>query len=157
MAAPRGSGAAGYRPPVSSPPRPGPLLALDVGERRIGLAASDPTRRFVFADGALQRKGVKTDVAALAARCRERGVVGVVVGLPLDLQGREGRTTRLARQVGEALAAATGLPVHWADEQYTSLEAEARLGELGAEDRRRGRVDAGAAVVILEDWLAAHR
>lgn len=139
---------------MKSDERPGPLLALDVGERRIGLAACDPTRRFVFADGALVRRGVRRDVEALALRCAERGVVGLVVGLPKDLAGEEGRTARLARQIGEALGAATGLTVHWADEQYSSLEAEARMGVTGADARRAGRIDAGAAVVILEDWLA---
>lgn len=134
--------------------RPGPLLALDVGERRIGVAVTDPGRRFVFAERTVERKGVRRDVEGLAALCRSRGITELVVGLPVGLDGAEGRSARLARQVGEALGAATGLPVHWADEQYTSLEAEARLGDAGVRARdRRAVVDQAAAVVILEDWL----
>jgi putative Holliday junction resolvase len=78
------------------------------------------------------------------------------VGLPLDLEGNESRSTRLARQVGDALALATGLPLHWQDVRFSTLVAEERLREAGAgAAARRRSIDAHAAAVILEDWLRA--
>ena len=132
----------------------GSYLALDVGTRTIGVAVADVAIGLPLPDRVLARKGVAKDAALVAELCRTRRVVAVVVGLPLDLEGAETRSTRLARQVGEAVGAATGLPVHWQDERYSTLEAEARLQSAGVDGRaRRGLIDAHAAVVILEDWL----
>jgi putative Holliday junction resolvase len=134
----------------------GCVIALDVGTKTIGLATSDPGRRFCFPQGTIARRGVRQDVEALARVCRERRVTAVVVGLPLDLDGHETRSTRLARQVGDALAAATGLPVAWQDERFSTLEAEDRLRAAGVgAAARRATIDAHAAAVILEDWLNA--
>jgi putative Holliday junction resolvase len=132
----------------------GSYIALDVGTRTIGVAVADTRLAMVLPDRVLARKGVARDAAVVAELCRARRAVAVVVGLPLDLEGGETRSTRLARQVGEAVEAATGLPVHWQDERYSTLEAEARLQAAGFDGRaRRGVIDAHAAVVILEDWL----
>lgn len=134
---------------------PGAALALDVGTQTIGLAVSDPGRKLAFPVRTLARKGVAKDVEALAALCRERDVRQLVVGLPVDLAGQETRITRLARQVGEALAARAGLPVAWVDERYTTAEARGRLDAAGVPRGLQKRVvDQEAAVVILEDWLA---
>jgi putative Holliday junction resolvase len=134
----------------------GCVIALDVGTKTIGLATSDPSRRFCFPQGTVARRGVRQDVEAVARICRERKVTALVVGLPLDLEGNESRSTRLARQVGDALALATGLPLHWQDERFSTLEAEERLREAGAgAAARRRSIDAHAAAVILEDWLRA--
>ena len=134
----------------------GCVIALDVGTKTIGLATSDPSRRFCFPHGTVARRGVRQDVEVIARVCRERRVTEVVVGLPLDLEGNESRSTRLARQVGEALATATGLPVHWQDERFSTLEAEDRLRAAGAgAAARKSAIDAHAAAVILEDWLRA--
>lgn len=133
----------------------GPVLALDVGTQTVGLAISDAGRRMAFPVRTLARKGVAKDVEALASLCRERGVVQLVVGLPVDAQGDEQRLTRLARQVGDALAARTGLPVAYVDERYTTAEARQRLDEAGVPRGLQKRVvDQQAAAIILEDWLA---
>jgi putative Holliday junction resolvase len=78
----------------------------------------------------------------------------VVVGLPLEEDGTAGRAVRLARQVGDALGALTGLPVHYQDERYSTLEASQRLSQQGLSSRQqREIIDQAAAAVILEDWL----
>lgn len=134
---------------------PGPVLALDVGTRTIGIAVTDPGRRFVFPVSTLARRSVVRDVAALGRLCVERAVTFLVVGVAIDDDGNEGRSARLARQVGEALAGATGLPVEWVDEGYTTVEAHTRLHAAGVRAAdRKPMVDQEAAVVILELWLA---
>jgi len=134
--------------------RPGPLLALDVGTRTVGLAVCDPERLLARPHSTLARAGVRQDVARLSPLCAELGVVGLVVGLPLGLDGEPTRSTRLARQVGEALAAATGLPLAWQDERFSSVEAERRLLEQGlSREARKARIDRAAAAVILQDFL----
>lgn len=134
----------------------GPILALDVGTRTIGLACTDVSVRFVLPDRVLSRVGTKKDAAVVAQICKEKRIATVIVGLPLGLNDEETRSTRLARQVGEAVALATGLPLYWQDERYSTLEAEERMRAAGADAAtRRARIDAHAAVVILEDWLRA--
>ncbi len=98
------------------------------------------------------------DVAQLVRVCAERRVTQLVVGVAVDDDGLEGRSARLARQVGVALAAATGLAVDWVDEGYTTVEAHTRLQAAGVRAiDRKPMVDQEAAVVILELWLAAAR
>jgi putative Holliday junction resolvase len=131
-------------------------LALDVGTKTIGLAVCDPGRRMAFADRTLARQSVAKDADAIARICAERKIVHVVVGLPLTLDGDEARSAKLARQVGEAVGARTGLPLSWVDERFSTVEAERRLREANVPAaRRKAIIDQHAAVVILEDWLAA--
>lgn len=128
---------------------PGAALALDVGTAKIGVAYTDAGRRIAFPGGTLARRSVAKDTAALATEVRRREATMLVVGLP-----PEERLARLARQVGDALAQATGLPLAYVDEAYTSTEARLRLGESGGP---RTAVDAVAAQLILEAWLASTR
>lgn len=133
------------------------ILSLDVGTKTIGVARA-------YTDGpqiasplmTLRRKSVKKDAAALAELCSKHSIDAVVVGLPLEEDGAEGRAVRLARQVGDALGEASGLPIHYQDERYSTLEASRRLSERGLDARRQKAViDQAAAAVILEDWLKA--
>jgi putative Holliday junction resolvase len=134
--------------------RPGVALALDVGTKTIGLAKTDPEQRMAFPWQTLARQSVQKDAAALAEICRRWQVRQVVVGLPLELDGGEGRTARLARQVAAAVEGLTGLPIAWVDERFSTVEAKGRLREAGLDERQqRGVVDAQAAAVILQDWL----
>lgn len=129
------------------------FVALDVGSKTIGvaIAAEDaqlPTPRFT-----LVRQSVAKDVEELVSRFDE--VAAWVVGLPYLPSGDEGRSAKLARQVGEALGARSGRPVHYQDETLSSVEAEERLREAGHRGRRiKELVDSWAAAVILEDWLS---
>jgi len=135
------------------------ILALDVGTRTIGVArahAQGPSLATPLL--VLGRQGVRKDVARLVALCGDQQACAVVVGLPYDLEGDEGRSARLARQIGEALAEAGGLPVHYQDERFTTVEASARLHAAGHDSRaQRAVIDAAAAAVILQDWLDATR
>lgn len=132
----------------------GPVLALDLGVRRIGLAVSDAAGVIAFPAGVLERRGLARDVEALGELARERGAVRVVVGLPLHLDGRSGSGAEAARRFADALAEATGLPVELLDERWTSALAERALRDAPRRKRRRKEtVDALAATFILRSFL----
>ncbi len=83
------------------------------------------------------------------------GIIGDT-HLPYELDGAEGRSARLARQIGVALGARTGLPIHYQDERYSTVEASRKLTEQGLNSRQqRSVIDQAAAAVILQDWLDA--
>jgi len=136
----------------------GPVLGLDLGERRIGLAVSDPAGVIAFPIGALDRKSLAADIEALCALIRERGVAAVVVGLPLHLDGRAGTGAEAARRFAARLGAASALPVALVDERMTTVIAERALREqpTGRGKRKRPakhQVDALAATMILRTYL----
>ncbi len=130
------------------------VMGLDVGTKTIGVALSDPSRLLASPCTTLRRQSVRADVAALAELMAERGVGEVVVGLPLELDGTEERSARLARQVGSALKERTGVPVRYVDERFTSVDAERQLIAAGVSRARRKQViDQQAAVLILQSFL----
>lgn len=129
-------------------------LGLDVGTQTIGLALSDESGMLASPLLTVARRGVRADVARVAQLADERSVALFVVGLPYELDGSEGRSARLARQIGDALAEATGRPVRYVDERFTSVEAERRLVAAGvSRARRRDTIDQAAAALILQSWL----
>jgi len=133
---------------------PGPLISLDVGTKTIGVAVCDPLRILARPVTTVARKGVRKDVAKLVPIAEQHAAVGVVVGLPLELDGSETRSCRLARQVGDALGEATGLPVAYHDERFSSVEAERRLlANDHSRKRRKQTIDQAAAAVILQDFI----
>ena len=133
---------------------PGPLIALDVGTKTIGLAVCDPMRILARPLTTLARKGVRKDVAKLLPVLEQQGIVGLVVGLPLGLDGAETRSSHLARQVGDALAEASGLPLAYHDERFSSVEAERRLLAIDASRKKlKKTIDQAAAAVILQDFM----
>jgi putative Holliday junction resolvase len=119
-------------------------LGLDVGDRRIGLAVGDDAHGLVRPLRTLVRRSVVKDLAELKTLARDEQVEALVVGLPLTLRGEEGHQAERVRRFATA-AQTLGLPVQLYDERYTSSEAEIR----GASD-----IDAGAATILLEDFLA---
>jgi putative Holliday junction resolvase len=136
------------------------VLALDVGERRIGLAISDPSRTLARPLRTLTRRGplavvvaeLAAQVAALAAE--DDGVGTIVIGLPRALDGRETAQTSRVRALADALAAAVALPIAFQDERLSSREAESRLALREPDWRKRKQaLDAAAAAVILQDYL----
>ncbi|RMF80394.1 MAG: Holliday junction resolvase RuvX [Nitrospirae bacterium] len=130
------------------------VMALDVGERRIGVALSDPLGSFAQPHATVAVAGRRRDVERLAAIAREHQVEEVVVGLPLHLDGGEGEAARRARRLGGALAAALGCRVTYWDERLTTVQAERALLEGGVRRRRRkGVVDQVAAALILQAYL----
>jgi putative Holliday junction resolvase len=133
----------------------GPVLAVDFGTVRLGLAVSDADGDFAFPIDALESRGRKRDLQALAELIEERGVKQLVVGLPIHLDGRSGETTEAARNFARELGKKTGLAPELLDERWTSLEAERALRE-GAPSKRRkkGAVDSAAAAILLRTFLA---
>jgi putative Holliday junction resolvase len=129
-------------------------LGLDLGRVRIGLALADDVRRVARPLRVVVRRGEAADLAAIAEAAREYEVGRVVLGLPLNMDGSEGASARLARAFAPKLEAALGVPVELFDERLSTFEAEIRLRDQGfsAKDRR-GRVDAEAAAVILQGWI----
>jgi putative Holliday junction resolvase len=132
----------------------GRALALDVGTKTIGVAMSDPGRLLASPVRTLSRKSVAADTAEIATIVTKEGVDTIVVGLPLELDGTEDRSARLARQVGTALATRSGVAVVYVDERFTSVDADRQLIEAGlSRDRRRRVIDQAAAVLILRSFL----
>jgi putative holliday junction resolvase len=134
------------------------IAALDLGQRRIGIAIVDDEGLAVHPIGALERRSVLRDLELIRARLVEFEVSHVVVGLPLNMDGSAGPAARAAAAFAQRLREASGLPVDLFDERLTSFEAEERLKELsGRRARDKGTVDAVAASIILEGWLNHRR
>jgi putative Holliday junction resolvase len=135
------------------------VLGVDVGGRRVGLAISDPSQTLARPLATLSVSG--TDEAATrVAREIERlaaeddGLVSIVVGVPSSLDGSPTDHTAAVKAFMRALSARTALPVIPMDERLTSKEAESRLAIRERDWRRRkGKLDAAAAAVILQDYL----
>ena len=129
------------------------ILGLDVGTKTIGLAIGLSERKITQPLQTLARKSVRKDTDALVVICKERDITKLVVGLPLELSGKEGRSARLARQIGDSLAEKTGLPLVYHDERFSTVEAEERLLAVGKNAKQRKKIiDQVAAMVIIEDW-----
>jgi len=132
------------------------VLALDVGEARIGVARAEVGMRLAFGRGAIRRGRQAEDVAAVARLARDEGADRIVVGLPTRTDGRDSKQTQRVRAFARALQDA-GLSVEYEDERFTTRIAEREIahGPLRAAKRRdKGRVDEASAVLILESWLA---
>lgn len=126
-------------------------LGVDCGSKRVGLAVSDAAGILASSLEVVARAEVPARVAVLV---EELGIGGLVVGLPTGLSGEEGRSAEEARVLGAELAAATGLPVRFVDERFTSRLAEDALIETGMRRRRRrATVDKVAAALILQGFL----
>lgn len=136
-------------------PASGRLMALDVGDRTVGLAVSDPGRRVAFPAGTMRRAKRFADTAALLlAAVDERGATALVVGLPLDLDGREGRRARQVRQFAVNLMAHRDMAVLMWDERFSTNAVErAMLADDATRRRRRAAKDTLAAVYILQGFL----
>ena len=134
----------------------GRLLAVDYGERRIGLAISDPMGIIASPAGfILRRAGKRPPVAELIRRATALEARGFVVGLPLDENGEDTDRAIEVRRVAEDLQRRTGLPVELIDERYSTAAALRAVRELGGSTRqRKGDVDALAATILLQQALA---
>ncbi|HKF28823.1 MAG TPA: Holliday junction resolvase RuvX [Candidatus Binataceae bacterium] len=133
------------------------IIAIDFGKRRIGLAIAESADSVAYPLGTITRVSWDKDLKQLRSWISSRAANQLVVGLPLNMDGSEGPSARAARTFGEQLAAHLHLPVDYADERLTSFEARERLPNHGPKRRRKTAVDAVAATIILEEWLAAHR
>jgi len=131
------------------------LLGLDPGAKTIGLALSDVTLRIASPLRAIPRRKLSQTATEIAAIARERGVGGLVVGLPLAMDGRLGRAAQAARDWAEALATATLLPTALWDERLSTAAVNRMLVEEAdlSRKRRSALVDAAAAAWILQTAL----
>jgi putative Holliday junction resolvase len=119
-------------------------LALDVGDRTIGLAVGEETFGLARPLKTIRRRGVAADLDALRQILAKEDVGTLVIGLPLDTRGEVGHQAKRVQTFAES-ARSLGLPVELVDERFTTAEAAHR----GAQD-----LDAGAAVVLLEDFFS---
>jgi len=129
-------------------------MSLDVGDRRIGVALSDPTGLFAAPLTTLTVRSRSADAQAVADLVALHEATAVVVGLPLSLDGTVGPQARSVQRFCQTLRRVVGVPVTTWDERFTTAEAERRLREAGIQPSRdRARVDALAAAIILQDRL----
>jgi putative Holliday junction resolvase len=145
---------------MSTPPEPtGVWFAVDVGTVRVGVARSDPRGVLALPVATLARRAhgrdKDADIAELADLIAEYEAVGVVVGLPRTLAGREGKSAEMARDYGERLAGTIEpIPVRYLDERLTTVSAQRKLRDNGVTERsRRDVIDQAAAVELLQHWL----
>jgi putative Holliday junction resolvase len=132
------------------------ILALDLGRRRIGLAISDPLGITAQGLPTLERKNIRSDLAALSAIIRERGVGRILVGHPLHMSGDAGSQARAASEFADRLARHTGLQVKLWDERLTTVEAARVLRSSGIGIEKRARaIDRLSAVILLQSYLDA--
>jgi putative Holliday junction resolvase len=136
------------------------ILGLDVGERRIGVAISDPSATLARPVGVVRTSGLDGDAVEVAARevarvaAEDDGLLSVVVGLPRRLDGSPNEMTARVEAFASELHSRTGFPILLQDERLSSREAESRLALRERDWRaRKQRVDSAAAAVILQDHL----
>jgi putative Holliday junction resolvase len=133
-------------------------LALDVGERRIGVAISDETRTLARPLKTMVRASLSADIQELIALLNEYHADTLVVGYPRSLSGEAGAQALQTKHYAEQLAAALPAPIILWDERYSTVEATDRLMAAGRRRRGdKGQIDAAAAAVILQDYLDTQR
>jgi putative Holliday junction resolvase len=129
-------------------------LGFDIGERRIGVAVSDPSGRVATPLVVLDARGLARDAAPLRRLVEDYDPGELVVGLPLTLSGEEGPQAVLVQMTVRRLLDPLGIPVAYHDERLTSAQAERAMAAAGADARaRRGSVDMVAAAVLLQSHL----
>jgi len=148
-----------FAAPSGPPPPAGRLLAVDWGERRIGVALSDETQTLAQPLATLTRRaGKRFPMGSLLALLHEHAAAGIVVGLPLEPEGTEGLAAREVRALADLIGRRTSVPVALWDERLTTARALRAVRALGGSTRgRAGDVDALAAAVLLQHYLDARR
>jgi putative Holliday junction resolvase len=138
---------------VIYPPQ-GRILALDLGQRRIGLALSDELGLTAQGLPTLVRSNLRDDLARLCELAAQRGVTLILVGNPLRMSGSESTQSAWVRQFAEKLESRSGLTVRLWDERLTTVEAERVLRQSGISiEKRRRAVDRLSAVILLQSYL----
>lgn len=133
------------------------ILAIDFGEKRVGLAVSDPSATIAQPLPTLMRRaGKRAPVAKIIDIIRSQDVSEAVVGLPLMLSGEDSDWTRTVRDFAQTLQERSGVPVALLDERLTSVQAERAVRELGLRKHQREqkeRIDSAAAMILLQLYL----
>ncbi len=130
------------------------IMGLDLGEKTIGVALSDPMGMIARGVEVIKRKTMEEDVKYLFALLQEYEVEKIVLGLPLNMNNTEGPGAKMARDFGRKLTSETGVPVVFWDERLTTVAAEKILLEADMSRAKRKKViDKMAAVFILQNYL----
>jgi len=134
------------------------VLALDIGEKRIGVAVSDPSGSVATPVKVLATQAVLGDSRILATLTADYEVARVVVGLPLSMDGTEGKQAAEVRRIGGLLGKSLSVPFEYFDERLSSSAAKRAMTEAGVSDKaKRGSVDMVAAALFLQSYLDSHR
>lgn len=137
---------------------PGRVMALDVGERRIGVALSDPTRTLAAPLTTIRAEPRATALKRIATLIHEHEVTALVIGLPLTMSGDVGPQATLVQQFADELRQVIKIPLYFVDERLTTAAAERMMLELNLKpEQRKARIDEVAASIILQDFLDLHR
>ena len=130
------------------------IMAIDLGDLRIGIALSDPSWTIASGYGVIKRSSRQSDFDKIGHIAEENNVLRIVVGLPTLPSGEEGTRAAWARDYASSLSSALGILVRLWDESLTTVDAEASMRERGySQNRRRERVDSVAAAFILQSYL----
>ena len=132
------------------------MLGVDFGDVRVGLAISDSDRKIAFPLATYTRQSRERDAAYFRGVIAEERVIGLVIGLPVHLNGNEGQKATAARTFGAWLTEATGLSATFWDERFSTVEAESALWAAGlTHKQRKARRDKVAAQILLQAYLDA--
>jgi putative holliday junction resolvase len=132
----------------------GRILAVDPGEKHIGLAISDPTNTIANPLRVLSHVSRLVDAASIVQFCNDQGVVRIIVGQPLDWEGKVGPSARKSARLAEMIQSQTDIPVELWDESGTTREAQSARILMGvSRHKRKGHLDAIAATIILQSFL----
>lgn len=134
------------------------IMAVDFGDARTGLAVCDRTETLASPVGVIQEKGLAKLAEKIVYASREFEAGMIVLGLPINMDGTEGKRAEKTRHLGSIIANITELPVEYWDERRTSKTADILLTEAGTfGKKRKDTQDAVAAAIILESYLAYRR
>lgn len=142
----------GNSTPVKNRRAGGRLLAIDMGSKRVGVAVSDELGMTVRPVTTIERRSWKKLLRSIIEQIEALEARGLVVGLPLNIDGSEGPAAVEARQIAAKFELSLSIPVYLQDERLTSEEAKSRLQDIQGRDRA-GDVDSAAAAIILQDFI----
>lgn len=135
-------------------------LGLDVGDKTVGIAVSDPSSTIAQGLYTLGRVGIRKDTGKIIDLIREHDCDAVIIGLPVNMDGEDSIQTAKVREFADMLnnklksSAMSNVRIHWQDERLTTVQAERVLIEGGVRrEKRKQVIDKQAAVIILQTWL----
>jgi putative Holliday junction resolvase len=130
------------------------ILAIDFGEKRLGMAVGDSETRTAAPIDPLFRSTIPHDLSRLASVIEEYEIKKIVLGMPLNMDGSEGEIARLVKEFAVLLKKALSLPLEFVDERLSSFEAEQALAPLALDRRKKkGKIDSVAAWILIREYL----
>ncbi|MCX5693347.1 MAG: Holliday junction resolvase RuvX [Candidatus Omnitrophica bacterium] len=134
------------------------ILALDFGEKRIGVAVSDALNIIAQSVGTIERKGIKNDIKNIRDLVEEHDAAKLIVGLPLNMNGTEGKSANLAIDFVNELKKEINIRVEMIDERLTTAQGERIFLEADlSRKKRKKNIDKIAAQLILQNYLDSYK